>query len=196
MIASLRGTVIACNLDSVVLDVHGVGYLARCTPRALASLPMGAEVLLSTSLVVREDSLTVYGFTDAGERDMFELLQTAGGVGPKVAQAMLAVHDPERLRTAIASADVKALTAVPGIGTKGAERIVLELRDRVGPALASVAVGGPPWRAQVHEALLGLGWSSRDADRAVESVAGALPADAEPDTSTMLRDALRSLAVS
>lgn len=195
MIASLRGTVIALDLDSVVLDVHGVGYLARCTPRTLASLRTGVEVLLFTSLVVREDSLTVYGFTEADERDMFEVLQTASGVGPKVAQAMLAVHDPERLRGAIASADVKALTAVPGIGVKGAERIVLELRDRVGPALATVAVGGAPWRAQVHEALLGLGWSARDADKAVESVAAGLPADAEPDTSTLLRAALRSLAV-
>ena len=194
MIASLRGIVVTLSLGGVILDVHGVGYLVRCTPRTLATLRLGAEVTLATAMVVREDSLTVYGFGDSDEREMFELLQTASGVGPKVAQAMLAVHDPDALRTAIAGSDVKALTAVPGIGQKGAERVVLELRDRVGPALRPISGGEPTWRSQVHEALLGLGWSPRDADRAVDSVAGGLAADVEPDTSALLRDALRSLA--
>lgn len=195
MIASLRGTVAVVSLDGVVLDVGGVGYLARCTPRALAAMRRGQEVTLATSLVVREDSMTIYGFTEAEERDMFELLQTASGVGPKVAQAMLAVHGPEALRSAIAHADLNALVAVPGIGRKGAEKIVVELRDRVGPAVQSAASGGATWRVQVHDALLGLGWSSRDADKAVEAVAAGLAPDAEPNVSEVLRDALRSLAV-
>jgi Holliday junction DNA helicase RuvA len=124
---------------------------------------------------------------------MFELVQTASGVGPKVAQAMIAVLDPDRLRQAIGQADLATLTSVPGIGRKGAERIVLELKDKVG-ITTTVAAGAPAWRGQVHEALLGLGWSARDADAALEAVAADLPAGASPDVSTILRDALRSLA--
>ena len=127
---------------------------------------------------------------------MFELLQTASGVGPKVAQAMLAVLEPERLRAAIAGGDLAALTSVPGIGKKGAERIVVELRDRVGkPGAAPVAAGGAaPWREQVQEALLGLGWSAKDADKAVEKVAAGLEPGADESVSTLLRQALRSLS--
>lgn len=191
MIAHVRGTVATLSLNTAVLDVGGVGYLLLCTPGTLAGLRLGAEATVHTSMVVREDSMTLYGFADAEERDMFELVQTASGVGPKVAQAMLAVLAPDRLRTAIASADHATLTKVPGIGKKGAERIVLELRDRVG----AVAVGTPavaaPWREQVLEALVGLGWSAKDADAAIERVAAS--AGDAPDVSTVLRDALRSM---
>ena len=144
-------------------------------------------------MVVREDSLTIFGFATPDERDMFELVQTASGVGPKVAQAMLAVLDPDRLRQAIGQGDLATLTSVPGIGRKGAERIVLELKDRVG-VTTTMAAGAPAWRDQVHEALLGLGWSARDADAALDGVAAELPAGTVPDVSTILRDALRSLA--
>lgn len=192
MIAHLRGTVAAVDLNAAVLDIDGVGYQVLCTPATIAELRTGVEATLWTSLVVREDAMTLYGFSDPEERDMFELVQTASGVGPKVAQAMLAVLTPDRLRTAIASADHATLTKVPGIGKKGAERIVLELKDRVGavPSRAEPS-GAAPWRTQVHEALVGLGWSTKDADAAIDRVAATVGDD--PDVSTVLRDALRSM---
>lgn len=193
MIAHVRGPVAAVTLTSAVIDVGGVGMQIMCAPGTIATLRIGKEVQLSTSMVVREDSLTIFGFATPDERDMFELVQTASGVGPKVAQAMLAVLDPDRLRQAIGQGDLATLTSVPGIGKKGAERIVLELKDRVG-VTTTMAAGAPAWRGQVHEALLGLGWSARDADAALDGVAAELPAGAVPDVSTILRDALRSLA--
>lgn len=193
MIAHVRGPVAAVSLTSAVLDVGGVGLQVMCTPGTIASLRIGHVVQLSTSMVVREDSLTIFGFSTPDERDMFELVQTASGVGPKVAQAMLAVLDPDRLRQAIGQGDLATLTTVPGIGRKGAERIVVELKDRVG-VTTTVAAGTEGWRTQVHEALLGLGWSARDADAALDRVAAELPAGVAPDVSTILRDALRSLA--
>ncbi len=195
MIAFVRGEVAALSLDSAVVDVGGLGHHVLCTPGTIAGLRLGQQVRLATSLVVREDSLTLYGFADTDERDMFVLVQTASGVGPKVAQAMLAVLPPERLRRAIADGDLAALTSVPGIGKKGAERIVVELRDRVGPAVAESAVagaGGTAWRGQVLDALQGLGWSTRDAEKAVESVAGS--AGESPDVAQLLRLALRTLS--
>jgi len=192
MIAFVRGRVAALSLNSVVLDVAGVGYHVLCTPGTIAGLRLGAEAELSTSMVVREDSQTLYGFADTDERDMFELVQTASGVGPKVAQAMLAVLPPDRLRTAIAGADHAALTTVPGIGRKGAERIVLELKDRIGPAGSVSTRTAGAWRDQVREALQGLGWSARDADAAAEAVAP--EAESGADVPTLLRSALQSLA--
>lgn len=193
MIAHVRGPVAAVTLTSAVIDVGGVGMQIMCSPGTIATLRIGQEVQLSTSMVVREDSLTIFGFATPDERDMFELVQTASGVGPKVAQAMLAVLDPDRLRQAIGQGDLRTLTSVPGIGRKGAERIVLELKDRVG-VTTTVAAGAPAWREQVHEALLGLGWSTRDAEAALDAVAADLPPGGVPDVSTILRDALRSLA--
>jgi Holliday junction DNA helicase RuvA len=193
MIAHVRGPVAAVTLTSAVIDVGGVGMQVMCTPSTIASLRIGQEVQLSTSMLVREDSLTIFGFASTDERDMFELVQTASGVGPKVAQAMLAVLDPDRLRQAIGQGDLATLTSVPGIGRKGAERIVVELKDRVGVAVLAVT-GAPAWRGQVHEALLGLGWSARDADAALERVAAEIEPGATPDVSTVLRDALRTLS--
>jgi len=191
VIAFVRGRVAALSLNSAVLDVAGVGYQIVCTPGTIAGLRLGTEAELATSMVVREDSQTLYGFADTDERDMFELVQTASGVGPKVAQAMLAVLPPDRLRTAISAADHAALTTVPGIGRKGAERIILELKDRVGPAPSlSTPAGG--WRDQVREALQGLGWSARDADAAADAVAPEAASGA--DVPTLLRSALQSLA--
>ncbi|MTB87339.1 Holliday junction branch migration protein RuvA [Aeromicrobium senzhongii] len=191
MIAHVRGTVATVSLNSAVLDLGGVGYHVMCTPSTIADLRIGQEATLWTSMVVREDSMTLYGFADAQERDMFELVQTASGVGPKVAQAMLAVLPPERLRTAIASSDHATLTKVPGIGRKGAERIVVELKDRVAVASSTSAPAVSGWRDQVHEALVGLGWSAKDADAAIDRVAAGV--GDEPDVSTILRDALRSM---
>ncbi len=194
MIAFVRGRVAAITLNAAVVDVGGVGYHVFCTPGTIAGLRLGTEAQLATSMVVREDSTTLYGFADVDERDMFELVQTASGVGPKVAQAMLAVMPPDRLRQAISSGDHAALTAVPGIGRKGAERIVVELKDRVGPPVTAVVSGGGGWRNQVREALQGLGWSMRDADRAVDTVAADTGPDTDADVPTLLRAALRTLS--
>jgi holliday junction DNA helicase RuvA len=198
VIASVRGPVQHVGLDRVVLEVGGVGLLLHTTPGTASALRRGQEATLATTLVVREDSLTLYAFGTDDERDVFEQVQTVSGVGPRLALAMLAVLDPDRLRAAIGSGDVAALTTVPGIGKKGAERLVLELRDKLGMprgtgcgATAATAVAGTAWRSQVSEALVGLGWSAKQADDAVATVAR--DADADPSVSDMLRAALREL---
>lgn len=197
MIAFVRGQVAAVTLSSAVVEVGGVGLDVMCTPGTLATLRVGQQATLPTSMVVREDSLTLFGFADEDEKQTFELVQTASGVGPKLAQAMLAVLSPDDLRVAIAGDDVKTLTRVPGIGQKGAQRIILELRDRIGaPTGASrVPAGAAPvaaWRDQVHQGLVGLGWPARDAEKAVDAVAD--QAGAVPDVAALLRAALRTLS--
>jgi holliday junction DNA helicase RuvA len=206
VIASLRGPVRAVLLDSAVIEVGGVGLLVACTPATLAGLRVGDEVTLATSLVVREDSLTLFGFSDHDERSLFELLQTASGVGPKLAQAMLAVHGPDELRRAVAAEDLVTLCAVPGIGRKGAQRIVLELKDRIGPPTTPSGQHGSTgeastyddWRSSVRSGLLGLGWSPREADAALDSVAhvaDAAVAEGSPvPVAELLRSALRYLS--
>jgi holliday junction DNA helicase RuvA len=200
VIASLRGTVLRVGLDRVVVEVGGVGMLAHTTPGTAGALRAGQQATLATTLVVREDSLTLYGFGGEDEREMFEQVQTVSGVGPRLALAMLSVMPPERIRAAISGSDIAALTKVPGIGRKGAERMVLELRDRIGalPAPAASPGGGSaqqdgagPWREQVTEALVGLGWSAKQAEDAVERVAP-LAGDS-PNVSDLLRGALREL---
>ena len=198
MIASVHGTVLAVRLDAAVLEVGGVGLLVQATPATLAGLRVGQPGRLFTSLVVREDSLTLFGFADDDERDVFETLQTVSGVGPRLALAMLAVHTPDGLRRAVATEDLAALVRVPGIGRKGAQRIVLELGERLGaPSPAAGAAGVPlpaDHRVQVVEALVGLGWPQRAAEDAVASVLDGTPdpvgADEVPG---VLRAALRSL---
>jgi Holliday junction DNA helicase RuvA len=206
MIAYVRGQVAAVMGTEVVVDVGGVGLTLHCTPATTAATRVGAETTLAASLVVREDSLTLYGFAENDERTVFELLQTASGVGPRLAQAMLAVHSPDALRRAVATEDLAALTKVPGIGKKGAQRIVIELKDKLGaPSVefgsgnghaAAAATASPhAWREQVHTALLGLGWGAKDADAAVEQVAPVVDDGADSaDVPTLLKAALRSLA--
>ncbi|HZD38582.1 MAG TPA: Holliday junction branch migration protein RuvA, partial [Actinomycetes bacterium] len=161
MIARLRGRLVETLPDGAVIDVGGVGYRVFLTPKALAALPRGGEVLVHTVTYVREDALSLYGFLSAEERQAFELLLGASGVGPKLAQAMLAVHSPEELRRAVSTEDLAALTAVPGVGRKGAQRIVLELKDRLGAPTGAVSgqrAAAPAqddaWRAQVHTGLV------------------------------------------
>jgi Holliday junction DNA helicase RuvA len=195
VIAFVSGRVAAVTLASTVVEVGGVGLELMCTPGTLAGLRPGHQATLPTSMVVREDSLTLYGFADDDEKAIFELVQTASGVGPKVAQAITAVLAPDDLRRAIASDDVKTLTRVPGIGQKGAQRIILELKDRIGPPTGARAVPASPhetWREQVHQGLVGLGWPVREAEKAVEQVAG--EAGPSPDVAALLRSALRSLS--
>ena len=200
MIAFVRGRVAAVGVTSAVLEVAGVGLELQCTPDTLAGLRLGSEATLPSSMVVREDSLTLFGFVDDDEKQMFELVQTASGVGPKLAQAMLAVHRPEALRRAVSTDDVKTLTRVPGIGQKGAQRIILELRDRIGsptttaPASRSGGPGTSDWQAQVQAGLVGLGWSAREADEAVTSVAPEAEQMPSPDVARLLRAALRTLS--
>ncbi|HLY33736.1 MAG TPA: Holliday junction branch migration protein RuvA [Jatrophihabitantaceae bacterium] len=198
MIASVRGTVAALGPDGVVVEVGGVGLSVSCSPGTLARLRVGEQARLATSLVVREDSLTLYGFADDDERSLFELLQTANGVGPKLAQTMLAVHPPRELRRAIATSDFAALTTVPGIGRKGAERIVIELRDRIGsidsgtPHDLSGLTAVAPWRDQLAHALAGLGFSGKEAGEAIDVVAGDV-SDDTPDVAALLRRSIQLL---
>ncbi len=198
MIASLSGTVLKVGLDSVVVGVGGVGMLVHTTPATATSVRLGHEAQLATTLVVREDSLTLYGFATDDEKLVFETVQTVSGVGPRLALAMLAVHTPDAVRVALGTGDLVALTKVPGIGRKGAERLVLELKDRLGalPASTSTAPSAPldtgeVWREQVREALVGLGWTVRQADDALERIA---PRAAEgASVSALLRAALQEL---
>jgi Holliday junction DNA helicase RuvA len=203
VIAFVNGRVAAAGPDGAVIEVGGVGLSVRCTPATLAGLRVGDPAHVPTSLVVREDSLTLYGFADDDERSVFDLLQTASGVGPRLALAMLAVHTPNALRRAVATEDVSGLTKVPGIGRKGAQRIVLELKDRLGvptddgadgiarvPAFVSAA----SWRAQVHTGLTNLGWTARDADAAVESVAAEIDGQEPPDIAGLLKLAMKKLS--
>ena len=200
MIAFVHGQVTAAGPDGAVVDVGGVGLSVQCTPATLATLRVGDRAHVPTSLVVREDSLTLYGFVDEDERSAFELLQTASGVGPRLALAMLAVHPPNELRRAVATEDVAALTKVPGIGKKGAGRIVLELKDRLtgpvddGAPAATTTAAAAPWRTQVHTGLVNLGWSAKDADAAVDAVAADLDGQEVPDVAMLLKSALKKLS--
>jgi len=196
MIASVRGVVAAIAPDSAVIEVGGVGLQIQCAPGTLAGLKAGVEARLATSMVVREDSLTLYGFADDDEKHLFELLQTASGVGPRLAQAVLAVHQPDTVRRAIAGSDIVALTRVPGIGKKGAERLVLELRDRIGPVptgpdgRAGVLRGD--WQGQVRQGVMALGWSAAQADQAVAAVGETIDGETPP-VPVLLRQAIRLL---
>ena len=169
MIAHLTGRIDALGGTWAVVDVGGFGLKVLCTPSTAASLRLGEVRTLQTSLVVREDALTLFGFAEADERDCFELVQSASGIGPKIAQAVVSVFSPDEFRAAVAGSNVAALTRVPGIGAKGAQRLVLELKDKVAvlagttPAGAALSAGAGAWRDQVRAGLEGLGYSTRDA---------------------------------
>lgn len=213
MISRLRGQVLEVALDHGVLDVGGVGLTVHTTPAVLAELSVGQQAELATVLLVREDSLTLYGFTDPASRELFVLLQTVAGIGPRVALATLAVLSPTELRHALSTSDTTMLTRVPGIGRKGAERMIIELGDRVtptGPTTApttsspaspgpgaAVAAGPDRGRARVVDALVGLGFAARQAEQAVTTVTSDDDTDAASpagiDPSRTLRAALNHL---
>ena len=209
MIASVNGRVAAVGPDGAVVEVGGIGLAVQCTPGTIARLQVGEQARLSTSLIVREDSLTLYGFADDDERQLFELLQTANGVGPRLAQAVLAIHPPREVRRAVSLADVKALMQVPGIGKKGAERLILELRDRLGSISTDTSLDGPapaglpsvtsvaPWRDQLTSALVGLGWSGKEAETALTQLAPVAAAQivetGSVEVAVLLRRALQLL---
>lgn len=194
MIASVEGRVASLTVDGAVVVVGGVGLAVHTTAATRARLRVGEPAVLATSLVVREDSLTLYGFADDDERGMFELLQTASGIGPRVAQAVLTVHTPDAVRRALATEDLAALCLVPGIGRKGAQRMVLELKDRAGlPAASAPVAAAGGWRDTLAQALVGLGWSAAQADEVVVRLAAEHPAATEADVPALLRAALAQL---
>ena len=185
MIASVRGEVLEVALDHAVIEAAGVGYRVNATPSTLATLRSGTEARLITAMIVREDSMTLYGFADADTRDLFLTLLTVSGVGPRLAMATLAVHDAAALRQALADSDVAALTRVPGIGKRGAERMVLELRDKIGAGAAGApggasAVNGHAVRGPVVEALVGLGFAAKQAEEATDKVLATEPRTRRP----------------
>ncbi|BBY36400.1 Holliday junction ATP-dependent DNA helicase RuvA [Mycobacterium mantenii] len=198
MIASVRGEVLEVALDHVVIEAAGVGYRVNATPSTLSTLRTGTEARLITAMIVREDSMTLYGFTDADSRDLFSTLLSVSGVGPRLAMATLAVHDAGALRQALHDSDVTALTRVPGIGKRSAERMVLELRDKVGAGIAgapggSSVVNGHAVRGPVVEALVGLGFAAKQAEEATDKV---LATEQDATTSGALRAALSLLGKS
>jgi Holliday junction DNA helicase RuvA len=197
MISSVRGEVLEVALDHAVIEAAGVGYHVNATPSTLATLRHGSEVRLITAMIVREDSQTLYGFPDRDTRDLFLTLLSVSGVGPRLAMATLAVHDAAALRQALADGDFAALTRVPGIGKRSAERMVLELRDKIyagGPSAPAPVLNGHAVRGPVVEALVGLGFAAKQAEEATDSVLGASRENGEqPTTSAALRAALSLL---
>ena len=206
MISFIRGAVVHAGVDHLIVDLGSVGVQAQCTPAAAGSVRVGDLVELLTTMVVREDGWTLFGFLDADERDVFEKVQTVSGIGPRIALALLGTLSPDELRRAVATGDEAALTAVSGIGRKGAQRLILELADKIGaPSLMGASAGASAradsggWQAAVAAGLVSLGWSAREADAAVagldaDVVASATPEGADPDVSTLLKAALRGLA--
>jgi len=192
VISSVRGKVAAIDLDHHVVEVGGVGFAVQATPHTLATLRRGEEAALATALVVREDSLTLFGFADTTARDLFRLLQTVSGIGPRLALATLAVLEPDQLRAALAEGNITVLTQVPGIGRKGAERLIIELRDKVGAVASGVEPAAPVGavRGSVIEALVGLGFAAKQAEQAVD---GVLSGNGAGDTAAVLREALTTL---
>ncbi|GGC59508.1 Holliday junction branch migration protein RuvA [Hoyosella rhizosphaerae] len=198
MIASIRGPVLSIGLDHAVVEAAGVGYRINATPSTLAQLSRGSESVLLTTMVVREDSMTLFGFPDDDSRELFTLLQTVTGVGPRLAMAVLAVLEPNALRSALSGGDTKALMKVPGVGKRVAERLIVDLRDKVGsPTTVSAATDSPPsvngteaLAANVVEALVGLGFSSTQAE---EATAVAVEGKPHATSSELLRTALTML---
>ncbi|SDE23805.1 Holliday junction branch migration protein RuvA [Glycomyces harbinensis] len=196
MIAQLTGTVAAVGESYAVVDVGGVGYAVHAGAHTLANLKVGSQTVLAISTIVREDSITLHGFNTAEERDLFELLQNAQKIGPRIARDAIEALRPEVIRHAIATGDTTTLSRIPGVGKKSAERIILDLADKIGPVdLGGVPkqVGGRPggWRIQVGQGLQALGWTAKEADTAIEKL------DAEgadgTDVPTLLKQAIRLL---
>ena len=200
MIASLRGTVLEVSLTGAIIEVGGVGMAFQATPATLAGLRVGEEGHVHTELLVREDSMTLFGFADADERHCFRVLLGAKGVGAKLALAVLAVHTPDALRRAIAAQDVAALKRVPGLGPKGAQRVIIDIGDKLGAPTgdssepAAPVTGADQPHPDVVAALVQLGWNEAVATRAVAAVESEQAAEnAEPSVPELLRASLRRL---
>ncbi|MET4003777.1 MULTISPECIES: Holliday junction branch migration protein RuvA [Arthrobacter] len=198
MISFVRGPVAALSLSQVVIDVNGVGMLVHATPKTLGALVQGEEASLTTAMIVREDSMTLYGFADVGEREVFDTLLSVSGIGPRLALAILAVLEPESIRLGVDAGDGKVFTKVPGVGPKVAGRIVLELKGKLKPTgeavSATVAAPAMEWKDQVVAAMTSLGWNERDALKAIDAAVTAEPELAEgANVPAVLRATLRRL---
>lgn len=192
MIASLFGRVRSLHNDRTVIDVGGVGLAVTITPATSARLSIGNDAQLFTSLVVREDALTLYGFLDEESRVAFDLVQTVTGIGPKVAMSILANLTPEDLGYAIAQENVALIERVPGIGRKGAQRLILELKGKITHLAEGIPVGHvPQWREQLSSALISLGFSAKEADTAVGALLVAMQGEKEDPADFELGDLLK-----
>lgn len=191
MISLLRGTVLSMSASDVIIEVGGIGYRVMATPTTMSELRVGQEATIPTSFIVREDSMTLYGFSDEDERDTFDILISLSGVGPKIGLAVLSVHTPDILRGIVEREDVNGLVQVPGIGKKGAQRILLELGNKLGPPTSQVEAATPSSvSADVVNALVGLGWNEKVA---VDTVAGVEAESGPLPVAQMLRVALQKL---
>jgi Holliday junction DNA helicase RuvA len=196
MISSLRGPVLEIRLDSLVIGVGGVGMTVMCSPDTISQARVDKEITLFTSLIVREDSLTLFGFANSENREMFEVVQGVSGFGPKLAFTILSSLPADELRNAIGNEDVARLKQTPGVGAKGAQRLVLELKDRIGTPTSGAkrsSSSQAQWQIQVEQGLLGVGWSPRDAQRAISAVIEEGATESQ-ETSELLRRALQILA--
>jgi Holliday junction DNA helicase RuvA len=190
MIASVSGAVKSVHLGSVVIEVGGVGLLVNVPGRVAAGLVVGTSASLHTVLVVREDSLTLYGFESAIDREIFELLQTVTGIGPKVAQSALSIYESAELVSAISNEQADLLERIPGLGKKGAQRVVLELHDKVKGFAPSDRVSSGNWRDQLTSALVGLGFSARESQERIDAIAANYKDIAAEPIAELLRAAL------
>mgnify|MGYP000721064703 CR=1 FL=1 len=186
MISTVTGTIRSLSLDKLVIEVGGVGLSVLINPPTGAGLTLGSQSTLYTSLVVREDSLTLFGFLTEEVRNLFELVQTVSGVGPKVALSILSALTPEDLARAIAQEDIAAIEKVPGIGRKGAQRLILELKGKLSDLSHAQLYKGhqPAWREQLSSALVSLGFSPKESDGAISNVVATLQSDGV-DASTL-----------
>jgi Holliday junction DNA helicase RuvA len=198
MISLINGIVRSISSDRAIVEVGGVGLAVSLTSQTTAQLNLGTPVQLFTSLVVREDSLTLFGFLDEESRSAFELVQTVSGIGPKVALAILGAHTPQSLAVAIAQEDIKAIEKVPGIGRKGAQRLILELKGKISDfgSVNHKQIHQPVWREQLTSALISLGFTAKDSDSAISAVVSQYAdngIDAQNiDISELLKAALQS----
>ena len=191
MISTVNGMVLEIRPDALVVALGGVGLLVMASPDVIATAKLGEPIALHTSLVVREESLTLFGFASSDSRELFELIQGVSGFGPRLAFTVLSFLSADQLRIAIATGDVVRLTKTPGVGAKGASRLILELKDRIGHTTSSQSRSAE-WEHQVEQALVGLGWTAKDAANAVNTLRVEFKAG-ESTVPEMLKQALQLL---
>lgn len=195
MISSINGKVLETRVDGLVINLGGLGMFVLCAPDLIAKARVGHEIYVQTALIVREDSLTLFGFETAASRELFDLVQSVSGFGPKLAFTILAAMSPEDFKQAIANEDLVRLKQTPGVGAKGAQRLILELRDRIGVVATSDSAKSGSWQQQVEQGLVGLGWSPKEAAKAVQSVADESDSQTltNPEVAKLLKRALQIL---
>lgn len=193
MISLVNGVVRSISIDKTIVEVGGVGLSLSITQKTSAQLNIGVTVQLFTTLVVREDALTLYGFLEDGDRSLFELVQTVSGIGPKVALSIVSALSPSQLAIAISQEDISAIEKVPGIGRKGAQRLILELKGKLTDFGTSSKSDRhqPVWRGQLTSALVSLGFNAKDSDAAISQVVARLSEDGIDAQNLELSDLLK-----